>query len=664
MGGVMNGAVPRSTLERILGDFLSDGSGLPSIWGRRAFWQVRFRWFVPPVILAAVLVGRHLGFEFGHRAVVLVAVGIFAYNLVFALIFVRWAAAFDGNPGLDRLFTVLQVVIDYSAMFVLIAATGGPVSPLIFFFIFHVVLAAIQFRPGTTFLFASMATGGLWLLTLLQVAGLLPRAVIRFRGAPFDYMDWPAQMLVLLGFFTASVLIAALLATRVMVRLRRRIQGLAEVSGQVSRLNERLGRLHTMLRSVGSEQRLAPILELVTSQLAVALDLPVVAVKLLSEDGRTLSFAAAHGLPTEFTSGEVVQLAGSPLNRRVVEGETLVLSRVDRDGDFQLHPEFIARGIRSVVFAPLTLEQRVIGVLAGYAPDEDHFDSEDEDFLRLAAELVAVAVENARGYEANRELMKEHTRFMMQVAHNMRAPLGASLSMLELLDGDYLGEVNETQHDYLDRIAGRIRGLHETIGTLLVIGRTRDRTRNIIDVTVDLPALVRRVGEEFREEATARELDFRVTADPALPLLPSGADLIVQMLENLVSNAIKYTPAGGKVELAAWEDDEDWAVVSVVDTGIGIPAAEQGRLGQEFFRASNAKGRETVGTGLGLSFVKQAVDRHGGRMRIDSEEGRGTRVVLHLPTIRATSPTEAEETGGDDGSGKAQAARRGAGRLT
>ncbi len=659
----MNGAAPRSALERILGDFLTGGSGLPGIWGRRAFWQVRFRWFVPPVILVAVLLGRHLGFTFGDRPVILAAVGIFVYNIVFAFIFARWAAAFDESPRLDRLFTILQVGIDYTAMFVMIAATGGPMSPLIFFFIFHVVLAAIQFRPSTAFLFASMATAGLWLLTLLQLTGFLPRAAISYRGASFDFMNWPAQMLVLLSFFTASVLIAALLTTRVMVRLRRRIRGLAEVSGQVSALNERLSRLHAMLRSVGSERRLAPILELVTRQLAIALDLPVVAVKLLSEDGRTLTFAQAHGLSAEFTSGEVVQLAGSPLNRRVVEGETHVLSRVDRDGDFQLHPEFIARGIRSVVFTPLMLEDRVIGVLAAYATEESHFDPEDEDFLRLAAELVAVAIENARAYEANRDLMQEHTRFMMQVAHNMRAPLGASLSMLELLDGAYLGEVSEAQRDYLGRISRRIQDLHETIGTLLVIGRTRDRTRNIIDVEVDLSELARRVGDEFREEAAAKEIRFEVEADLVLAPLPSGADLVVQMLENLVSNAIKYTPSGGSVELKLGEGDGGWAVITVADTGIGIPAAEQDRLGQEFFRASNARARETVGTGLGLAFVMQAAERHGGHLRIESEEGKGTCVTLRLPTVDVDGDDGAHEAEDEDGPGMPQAARRGAGRL-
>jgi len=655
----MTGAASRSALERLLRDFLVGGSGLPRIWGRRAFWQVRFRWIVPPVIVAAVLIGRRLGFGFAALPIYWVAAGIFVYNIVFALIFYGRAAEFDENPRLDRLFTILQVGIDYSAMFVLIAATGGAVSPLIFFFIFHVVLAAIQFRPATAFLFATMATGGLWLITLLQLAGILPHAYVTFRGAPFNYMDWPAQMLVILSFFTASVLIAALMATRVMARLRRRIHGLADATRNVSRLNERQDRLHVMLMAIGAEQRLAPILETVTSQLAAALDLPVVAVKLLSDDGSTLTFKAAHGLSDRFIETGVVQLAESPLNRKVIEGETFVLSRVDQDGDFKLHPEFVERGIRSVAFAPLTLEGRVIGILGAYAEDEDHFDSDEEDYLRLAAELVAVAIENARGYEAVRVLMEEHTKFMMQVAHNMRAPLGASLSMLELLDGGYLGEVSDKQREYLSRVGDRIESLHETIGALLVIGRTRDRSRNIIDVMVDLPALARQVGETFREEAAAKGLRFAVKVDDKVGAVASGANLLEQMLENLVSNAVKYTPEGGAVALELDRDGEDEVRIRVTDTGIGIPAEEQEQLGREFFRASNAKELKAVGTGLGLAFVRQAVERHDGRMRLESEEGRGTCVTIHLPVGELDSEPD-EETGDPDGQGKA--ARRDAGR--
>jgi len=655
----MSGAASRSALERLLRDFLVGGPGLPRIWGRRAFWQVRFRWIVPPVIVAAVLIGHRFGFDFPALPIYCVAAGIFFYNIAFAVIFARRAAEFDGNPRLDRLFTILQVGIDYSAMFVLIAATGGAVSPLIFFFVFHVVLAAIQFRPATAFLFATMATGGLWILTGLQIAGLMPHAYISYRGTAFNYMDWPAQMLVILSFFTASVLISALIATRVMAGLRRRIHGLADATRRVSRLGERQERLNVMLKAIGAEQRLAPILETVTSQVAASLDLPVVAVKLLSEDGRTLTFKAAYGLPEEFIQTGVVQLAESPLNRKVIEGETFVLSRVDQDGDFKLHPDMIKRGIRSVAFAPLTLEGRVIGILGAYALDEDHFDSEEEDYLRLAAELVAVAIENARGYEAIRALMEEHTKFMMQVAHNMRAPLGASLSMLELLEGGYLGETSDQQREYVRRVSDRIESLHETIGALLVIGRTRDRSRNIIDVMVDLPGLARQIEETFREEAAAKGLRFAVKVDEGVGGVASGANLIEQLLENLVSNAVKYTPSGGVVALELDRDGDDTVRIRVTDTGIGIPAAEQEQLGREFFRASNAKELKAVGTGLGLAFVRRAVERHDGRMRVESEEGRGTCVTVHLPVgeLPAEPGVEAE-----DPTGHGKAARRDAGR--
>jgi signal transduction histidine kinase len=102
------------------------------------------------------------------------------------------------------------------------------------------------------------------------------------------------------------------------------------------------------------------------------------------------------------------------------------------------------------------------------------------------------------------------------------------------------------------------------------------------------------------------------------------------MLENLVSNAIKYTPPGGRVTVNI-TPGKGTVSIEVHDTGIGIPEGEQLRLFEEFFRASNARRLEETGTGLGLSIVKQTVERHGGRIRVQSKEGQGTTFIVDLP---------------------------------
>jgi signal transduction histidine kinase len=119
-----------------------------------------------------------------------------------------------------------------------------------------------------------------------------------------------------------------------------------------------------------------------------------------------------------------------------------------------------------------------------------------------------------------------------------------------------------------------------------------------------------------------------------LPPVATGVGLLEQLMENLVSNAIKYTPEGG-VDLGGRRIIKKRMVcITVRDTGIGIPLAEQDRLFQEFYRASNAREMTAEGTGLGLVLVKQTVDRHHGTLRLTSAEGQGTTVVVRLPVDR------------------------------
>jgi signal transduction histidine kinase len=120
-----------------------------------------------------------------------------------------------------------------------------------------------------------------------------------------------------------------------------------------------------------------------------------------------------------------------------------------------------------------------------------------------------------------------------------------------------------------------------------------------------------------------------VRTAPGEPIV-GDVDRLGQVLDNLLSNAIKFTPAGGRVSVTAVPDPQGW-MIEVSDTGIGIPEDEQDRLFSEFYRASNSRTDRTPGTGLGLVISRLIVDRHGGDLRLISEEGRGSTAVLRLP---------------------------------
>lgn len=438
-----------------------------------------------------------------------------------------------------------------------------------------------------------------------------------------------SRALLLLLLLTASVVVAAALSVAFMRRRKGQERMAPETKDEVAQLNKKLNSLYAMLRAVGSKRRLDPVLEIVTSELAAVMEVPAVTVKLLSEDGKTLRYAAAHGLPAGFAEQKVVEVARSRLNRKVIEGETLVFGEVTEDHAFQLQDDLLAFGIRSVVFVPLSIEDRVIGILGAYSRERDHFTHADTGFFRLAAELVAIAIENARAYEAVQDLMQERSRFMLRVAHNMRAPLTSLISMLDLLYQGYLGEVGPEQAEHLRRMDRRLRTLSTAVGELLTLARSREGATEMERELVELKPLAARLRGTFDEEAARKGVTFRVDVPEDLPRVAGDARMLEQMLENLVSNAIKYTPAGGNVEVQI--DRADGVRIQVRDTGIGIPRSEQPRVFSEFFRASNAKKVEEAGTGLGLAIVKQIVELHGGRIQMASDEGEGTSFLVDLP---------------------------------
>ena len=384
-----------------------------------------------------------------------------------------------------------------------------------------------------------------------------------------------------------------------------------------------------MTQAIGSKQHLEQVLSIVSSELARVMDVQAISVKLLSEDGKFLQFAAAHGLPAEFLKHKVVEVAKSPLNRRVIEGEPFVSGHVTEPESFQFGEDLEAARLQSVQFVPLIVETRVIGILGAYSTRPEQFGPDELNFFRQAAGLVAIAIENARAYEAIENVIEERSRFMNRVAHNLRAPLAALASMLEVVRDGYLGNMNDTLRRHLSRVDQRVQNMLLMINELMTLAKSQSKQRRREYGSVDLKAVTDRIHQTFQEKAAEKKLSLIVTVPEDLPKIKGDEEMVEQMLENLVSNAIKYTPEGGRIGMTFWPGANETIRIVLSDSGIGIPKDEIPRLFTEFFRASNVKNR--IGTGLGLTIVKEIVDQHGGQIEVESEEGFGTTFVIYLP---------------------------------
>jgi len=605
---------------------------------KRTIWFIRLRWWVPPAIGIGVFTAHAIGFEFNILALLLVAVFILLYNGVFQLIRHRVDKNYEDREEAVRRFTHYQVVMDYAAMFLLVHFTGGAASPLIFFFIFHIIFASILLSPLWAYAFAGISSAGMVLIATVEYHGWLPHHSILFNNVAIDLSSRPAHIFVELLFFTASVFIAAFTTAAIIRQLRLRIMALDRSSASVVELNEKLSALYHMIHAIGSKQRLTQVLEPVCKNLTRVMDVKALSVKLLSENGKLLKYAATCSLPENLSLNNSIILEKSPLNRRIINGEPFVTGNISQQEMFQFGEDLQTAGLKSVLFVPLNVEGKVIGILGGYCVEADRFSQDDVDFFQQAADLLAIAIQNARAYESIKKLEEERNRFMMRVAHNLRAPLNAALSILNVVRDGYMGDLNEEQSEYLRRVDRRARSMRSMINELITLAGNQSEKR-MESKAVDMKNLAGRIQRSFQHDAANKGLEYHVSVADELPDVLGDDEMLEQMLENLVSNAIKYTLEGSiRIDIARHSGEN--IKIEVSDTGIGVPEKEISSLFSHFFRAQNARAIEAIGNGLGLAIVKDIAGKHGGNVRVETEEGKGTKFIVTLPTGKADRKNE------------------------
>lgn len=225
-------------------------------------------------------------------------------------------------------------------------------------------------------------------------------------------------------------------------------------------------------------------------------------------------------------------------------------------------------------------------------------------------------------------------RFLSIAAHDLKAPLTAIQGFLWVILGGFAGELAEKQRSMLERSSRRITGLLNLISDLLDIPRIE--TGQVVQEMkeISLREVVKRSADELRNSAEEKGIKLKVELPRNLPKIYGSSSRLQQVLTNLLSNAINYTPEG-VVTVRAREEPND-ICVEVVDTGIGIPPQDLPRVFEDFFRASNV---ETKGTGLGLSIAKRIVEAHGGKIWVESpclETGKGSKFTCTLPKKRTS----------------------------
>jgi signal transduction histidine kinase len=228
---------------------------------------------------------------------------------------------------------------------------------------------------------------------------------------------------------------------------------------------------------------------------------------------------------------------------------------------------------------------------------------------------------------AEQDRMK--SKYVMRVAHDLAEPAGMITSCLKLVTQGLTGPIPDKALDMVQRAQRKSDYLGHLIKDLLSLSRIK-AARKIPKTEVELPEIISQVFEEVQPHAAEKSLTLEQKLPNALPAVYGNPDAIHELFTNLMTNAVKYTLVGGRVELIA-SNTGDEILVKVQDDGVGVPPEAVPHIFEDFYRADNVKAEAVEGTGLGLSIVAQILNAHGGQIWVESEQGKGTTFSFTLP---------------------------------
>lgn len=346
------------------------------------------------------------------------------------------------------------------------------------------------------------------------------------------------------------------------------------------------------------------------------------------------------------TTDEILQRANLNLSKRVLDAvrsdDTPVMASSGSSSDEKLKLTVIDEYKPHLVFCARvnsmgdTVDALYLDILESKSPFElfDFVEVVARQINFIQKNLLFIELEKKEKAlrEANAQL-KEKDRikdeYVSRVTHDIKGHLAAIQSCLYVAGSEPSGSLSDKQSEFLSRANRRTGQLTEFVKKLLNLTQMRLSGQQKVE-EFSLQDCLSKALETVSQRAKDKSITLTSDVDPSLGRITGDEFSINEMITNLLFNAVKYTPEGRTVHLEVSCRD-DHIQIDVVDTGIGIPSGEIGNVFDEFFRATNAKKSEKDGTGLGLSLVKQIVERHGGTISVRSEEGTGSTFTVNLP---------------------------------
>jgi signal transduction histidine kinase/ActR/RegA family two-component response regulator len=357
------------------------------------------------------------------------------------------------------------------------------------------------------------------------------------------------------------------------------------------------------------------------------------------EDERAFAVRAAHGTQPDVIDRlrQIrIELDATLVGRAAKERRPLVvadLAMVDLDPHLQT---LFDAGWRSVVAVPMVREEQIVGALVIRRKTTGGFADETVELLQTFASQSALALLNARLFRelevqsAALEVASRHkSEFLASMSHELRTPLNAVIGFSEVLLEQMFGEINERQEEYLRDIYGSGKHLLELLNEILDLSKVEAGHMEFEYSMFELPSALEYAVSMLRTRAAPHSIDLLVEVEDGLTVVESDELRVKQVVLNLVTNAVKFTPDGGSVVLRAKLVGPE-VQITVADTGVGIPVEDRERIFESFQQGGRGASREE-GTGLGLTLSRRIVELLGGRMWLDSEVGVGSTFGFTIP---------------------------------
>jgi GAF domain-containing protein/anti-sigma regulatory factor (Ser/Thr protein kinase) len=335
-----------------------------------------------------------------------------------------------------------------------------------------------------------------------------------------------------------------------------------------------------------------------------------------------------------------VRTGGGLLGRTYRERRTVHVADITLDPTVSNSKAMVRIGARTGLGVPLVRGDEVLGVVVLVRIEVRPFEARQIELVESFARQAAIAIENVRLFKeiqeksAQLEVANRHkTEFLANMSHELRTPLNAIIGFSEVLLQRMFGELNPQQADYLEDVMSSGRHLLTLINDILDLSKIEAGRMELEAAPFSLVAALNNAVTLVRERAMSHGIRLELDVAPELDTMVADERKLKQVVVNLLTNAVKFTPDGGTVSLRAARENGE-VRLSVHDTGIGIAPEDQERIFEEFQQATHQGDQSREGTGLGLTLSKRMVELHGGTLSVSSTPGKGSTFTVALPLLK------------------------------